>query len=173
MLEDILKYKDSPFLENISELVIYQKNEILKKTISYFLSKKYQDAQDYFVATYPEFSQSEDPNALLIMGHIQLKIHQLDSAIEYFRQSLKKTEINNFFINDSLALIHFYKRGHSSLILCEMKQRCSTCRPKNIDISTIPGKSFCSQNNSEFFHKACFKLRLQFYITFLNISLLG
>ena len=116
MLEDILKYKDSPFLENISELVIYQKNEILKKTISYFLSKKYQDAQDYFVATYPEFSQSEDPNALLIMGHIQLKIHQLDSAIEYFRQSLKKTEINNFFINDSLALIHFYKNEYDLAI---------------------------------------------------------
>jgi tetratricopeptide (TPR) repeat protein len=89
ILDDRNRYRESPFFENISKLVIHQKNEILKKAIFYFLSKKYNEAQDYLLATYPEFSLNEDSNALLLMGHIQLKLHQLDSAIEYFRQSLK------------------------------------------------------------------------------------
>ena len=109
ILDDKNRYQESLFFENISHLVIYQKNDILKKAISYFLSKKYNEAQDYLLETYPEFSLNEDSNALLLMGHIQLKLHQLDSAIEYFRQSLKMSENNVFFINDSLALIYFYK----------------------------------------------------------------
>ena len=116
ILDDRNRYRESPFFENISKLVIHQKNEILKKAIFYFLSKKYNEAQDYLLATYPEFSLNEDSNALLLMGHIQLKLHQLDSAIEYFRQSLKMTEKNVFFINDSLALIYFYKNDYSLAI---------------------------------------------------------
>ena len=111
-----LKYSDSPFFQNISKLVIYQKNDVLKKAISYFLLKNYQEAQDYLLVTYPEYSLNEDSNALLLMGHIQLKLHQLDSAIEYFRQSLKMTEKDFFFINDSLGLIYFYKNDYDSAI---------------------------------------------------------
>ena len=109
MLDDKLKFQNSPFFQNISQLVTYQKNEVLKKAISFFLSKKYQEAQDYLLETYPEYSLNEDSNALLLMGHIQLKLHQIDSAIEYFRQSLKMTEKDFFFINDSLGIIYFYK----------------------------------------------------------------
>ena len=109
MLDDKLKFHNSPFFQNISQLVSYQKNDILKKAISFFLSKKYQEAQDYLLETYPEYSLNEDSNALLLMGHIQLKLHQIDSAIEYFRQSLKMTEKDFFFINDSLGIIYFYK----------------------------------------------------------------
>ena len=109
MLDDKLKLHNSPFFQNISQLVTYQKNEVLKKAISFFLSKKYQEAQDYLLETYPEYSLNEDSNALLLMGHIQLKLHQIDSAIEYFRQSLKMTEKDFFFINDSLGIIYFYK----------------------------------------------------------------
>lgn len=110
------KFKDSPFMENICQLVIYEKNDILKKAISLFLIKKYQDAQDYFVQTYPEYSLNEDSNALLLMGHISIKLHQFDSAVEYFKQSLKRTEKNNFFINDSLGMIYFHKKENDIAI---------------------------------------------------------
>ncbi len=109
MLDDKIKNSNNPFFESISQLVIYQKNDVLKKGITLFLSKKYQEAQDYLLETYPEYSLNEDSNALLLMGHIQLKLHQIDSSIEYFRQSQKMTEKDFFFINDSLGIIYFYK----------------------------------------------------------------
>ena len=93
-----------------------KKMTFLEKQFLFFLVKNYQEAQDYLLATYPEYSLSEDSNALLLMGHIQLKLHQLDSAIEYFRQSLKMTEKDNFFINDSLAMIYFYKKDYDTAI---------------------------------------------------------
>ena len=108
--EEKTKFVNSPYMANICQLVLYEKNDMLRKAISFFLAKNYQVAQDYLLATYPEYSLSEDSNALLLMGHIQLKLHQLDSAIEYFRQSLKMTAKENFFINDSLSMIYFYKK---------------------------------------------------------------
>ena len=50
------------------------------------------------------------------MGHIQLKLVHLDSAIEYFRQSLKMSEKEFFFINDSLGIVYFYKNEFDSAI---------------------------------------------------------
>ena len=114
--EEKTKFVDSPYMANICQLVLYEKNDMLRKAISFFLAKNYQVAQDYLLATYPEYSLSEDSNALLLMGHIQLKLHQLDSAIEYFRQSLKMTAKENFFINDSLSMIYFYKKDYDTAI---------------------------------------------------------
>lgn len=114
--EEKAKFVDSPYMANICQLVLYEKNDILRKAISFFLDKNYQVSQDYLLATYPEYSLNEDSNALLLMGHIQLKLHQLDSSIEYFRQSLKMTEKENFFINDSLAMIYFYKKDYDTAI---------------------------------------------------------
>ena len=116
LFEDKIKYSNSLFFQNISQLVIYQKNDVLKKAISLFLSKKYHEAQDYLLDTYPEFSLNEDSNVLLLMGHIQLKLVHLDSAIEYFRQSLKMSEKEYFFINDSLGIVYFYKNEFDSAI---------------------------------------------------------
>ena len=116
ILDDRIKFPKNPFFKNIYQLVIYQKNDVLKKAISLFLEKKYEEAQDYLLVTYPEYSLNEDSNALLLMGHIQLKLHQLDSAVEYFRQSLKMTEKDFFFINDSLGMIYFYKKEYDSAI---------------------------------------------------------
>ena len=116
MLEDKIKYSNSLFFQNISQLIICQKNDVLKNAISLFLSKKYHEAQDYLLDTYPEFSLNEDSNVLLLMGHIQLKLIHLDSAIEYFRQSLKMSEKEFFFINDSLGIVYFYKNEYDSAI---------------------------------------------------------
>ena len=146
-IDEKLKYKKSPFFENISQLVIYQKNDVLKKAISYFLNKNYQEAQDYLLATYPEYSLNEDSNALLLMGHIQLKLHQLDSAIEYFRQSLKMTEKEFFFINDSLGIIYFYKNDYDSAI-------------KYIEEAWGSEKNYYYQFHLGLYHEALLKKRL-------------
>ena len=116
MLENKIKYSNSLYYQNITKLVINHKNDLLKKAISLFLSQNYQEALDFLLATYPEYSLNEDSNVLLLIGHIQLKLHNLDSSVEYFRQSLKMTEKDFFFINDSLGIIYFYKKDYENAI---------------------------------------------------------
>ena len=85
MLEEKKINTKNLFKESIKELIVYHKNEILKKAIYFFLSGKYEDALDYMFEIYPEFSLNEDPNALLLMSNINIRLNQLDSAYDYIR----------------------------------------------------------------------------------------
>ena len=104
------------FKKRIKELIVLQKNDFLKKAILLFLSGKYRDAQEYMLEIYPEFSLNEDSNALLLMGHIHIRLHQLDYAVDFFRQSIKKLKSEHFFVYDSLSIIHFLKKDYDSAI---------------------------------------------------------
>ena len=104
------------YLNNINNLIIYQKNEVLKKSIILFLSHKYNDAKEYLTDTYPEFSLNEDSNALLLMGHIFIRLHQIDSSIDFIRQSIKKLKVENYFVYDSLGIIYFLKKDYITAI---------------------------------------------------------
>ena len=116
MVEEQKKESKNLFRERIKELIVYQKNEILKKAIFLFLSGKYKDSMDYMFDLYPEFSLNEDSNALLLMGHIHIREKQLDSAMDFFRQSIKMLKKNNYFIFDSLSIIYFLKKDYETAI---------------------------------------------------------
>ena len=116
MLEESKNISKNLFKERIDELILYQKNDFLKKAIFLFLSRKYQDAQEYMFEFYPEFSLNEDSNALLLMGHIHIRLNQLDNAFEFFRQSIKMLKGDNYFIYDSLSIIHFLKKEYDIAI---------------------------------------------------------
>ena len=116
MVEEQKKDSNNLFQERIKELIVYQKNEILKKAIFLFLSGKYKDSMDYMFDLYPEFSLNEDSNALLLMGHIHIREKQLDSAMDFFRQSIKMLKKNNYFVYDSLSIIYFLKKDYETAI---------------------------------------------------------
>ena len=116
MVEEKKIESDDLFQEKINELIIYQKNDILKKAIILFLSGKYKDSMDYMFDLYPEFSLNEDSNALLLMGHIHIREQQLDSALDFFRQSIKMLKKNNYFVYDSLSIIFFLKKEYETAI---------------------------------------------------------
>ena len=100
----------------IGELIVYQKNDILKKAIYIFLSGKYEEAQYYMFEIYPEFSLNEDPNALLLMSNINIRLNQLDSAYDYIRQSIKMLKKENYLVYDSLSIIYFLRKDYDSAI---------------------------------------------------------
>jgi tetratricopeptide (TPR) repeat protein len=110
--DEVKKSNESPFMANLSRLIIFHKNDLIRNAINLFMLKKYEEAQDYLLNSYPEYSLSEDTNALLLMGHIQIKLSQLDSALEYFRQGLKMSKRDDFFIYDSLGMIYFFKKEY-------------------------------------------------------------
>ena len=116
MLEEQHNYPKNLFKERIIELIALQKNEILKKAIYFFLSGKYEEAQLYMFEIYPEFSLNEDPNALLLMCNINIRLQQLDAAYDYIRQSIKMLKKENYFIYDSLSIIYFLKKDYDSAI---------------------------------------------------------
>ena len=104
------------FKEEINKLIIYQKNEIIKKAIIIFLSGKYEDTFEYMYDVYPEFSLNEDSNALLLMCHIHIRLKHLDSAIDFIRQSIKKLKKDDYFVHDSLSIIYFLKNDYDTAI---------------------------------------------------------
>ena len=116
MLEEKKINTKNLFKESIKELIVYHKNEILKKAIYFFLSGKYEDALDYMFEIYPEFSLNEDSNALLLMGNINIRLKQLDSASDFIRQSIKMLKKDNYFVYDSLSIIHFLKKDYETAI---------------------------------------------------------
>ena len=65
---------------------------------------------------YPEFSLNEDSNALLLMGNINIRLKQLDSASDFIRQSIKMLKKDNYFVYDSLSIIHFLKKDYETAI---------------------------------------------------------
>ena len=112
------KKKDSKnlFQEEINGLIVYQKNDILKKAIYLFLIGKYNDSLDYMYDLYPEFSLNQDSNALLLMGHIHIRFKQLDSAMDFIRQSIKMLKKDEYFVYDSLSIIYFLKKDYDTAI---------------------------------------------------------
>ena len=104
------------FENRIKQLILYQKNDILKKGIILFLAGKYSDSKEFMFEIYPEFSLNEDSNALLLMGLIDLRVHQLDSAIDFFRQSIKMMKAENYFVYDSLSIVYFLKKDYDTAI---------------------------------------------------------
>ena len=116
VISDEKKNPKNLFQKNINNLIIYQKNEILKKAITIFLSNKCNEAKIYLIEIYPEFSLNEDSNALLLMGLIFIRLHQIDSATDFIKQSIKKLQIDNYFIYDSLSIIYFIKKEYITAI---------------------------------------------------------
>ena len=116
MLEEKHYNSKNLFKERIKELIVYQKNDILKKAIYIFLSGKYEEAQYYMFEIYPEFSLNEDPNALLLMSNINIRLNQLDSAYDYIRQSIKMLKKENYLVYDSLSIIYFLRKDYDSAI---------------------------------------------------------
>ena len=116
MLEEQKKDSNNLFEEKIKELIVYQKNDILKKAIYLFLSGKYKDSMEYMFDLYPEFSLNEDSNALILMGHLHIRSRQLDSAMDFFRQSIKMLKKDNYFVYDSVSIIYFLKKDYETAI---------------------------------------------------------
>ena len=116
MLEEQKKDLNNLFEEKIKELIVYQKNDILKKAIFLFLSGKYKDSMEYMFDLYPEFSLNEDSNALILMGHLHIRSRQLDSAMDFFRQSIKMLKKDDYFVYDSLSIIYFLKKDYETAI---------------------------------------------------------
>ena len=116
MLEEKKNNSKNLFREGIKELIVYQKNDILKKAIYLFLSGKFEDAFNYMFEIYPEFSLNEDSNALLLIGNIYIRLNQLDSASDFIKQSIKKLKTDNYFVYDSLSIIYFLKKDYETAI---------------------------------------------------------
>ena len=116
MLEEKKNYPKNLFGERIKKLIVYQKNDILKKAIYFFLSGKYEDALNYMFEIYPEFSLNEDSNALLLMSNINIRLEQLDSASDFIKQSIKMLKTDNYLVYDTLSIIHFLKKEYDTAI---------------------------------------------------------
>ena len=116
MLEQRNNNSKNLFKERIKELIVLHKNDILKKAIHLFLSGKFNEALDYMFEIYPEFSLNEDSNALLLMGNIQIRLKQLDTAVDFIRQAIKMLKKENFLVYDSLSIIYFLKKDYDTAI---------------------------------------------------------
>ena len=121
------------FKEEINKLIIYQKNEIIKKAIIIFLSGKYEDTFEYMYDVYPEFSLNEDSNALLLMCHIHIRLKHLDSAIDFIRQSIKKLKKDDYFVHDSLSIIYFLKNDYKNRYVSLMAQYTPCGNLENVE----------------------------------------
>ena len=97
------------FESNMLELISLQKNDIISNACTQFINGQFTEAEDYLLTTYPENTFNTDVNALVMMGHIQMRLEQFESAIEYFKQALKCENCPGDFVFDSIGVTNFMK----------------------------------------------------------------
>ena len=110
------KLAEGLFQNNLMDLINLQKNDVINKACALFLQGNYQEAEDVLLNLYPETYFNEDAPALIMMGHIQMRLEQYESAIEYFRQAMKCENSFGDFIYDSIGISYFIKNEYNIAI---------------------------------------------------------
>ena len=116
MEDSMLLKKENLFSNNVKNLVVQYKNDIIIKSINLFLSSNYRESEIVLLTEYPENSFNEDSLVQYLMGHIKLKLEEYESALNYFCQSLKNEVNQAALIYDSRGLTCLYQRDYNGAI---------------------------------------------------------
>lgn len=121
-MEDYPQYTyENFYAKNLKVMVKLQKNDLIYQTESLYLNKKFRQAEAFLLTMYPKVAFSIDQEALTFMGHIQIQLHQLDLALEYFKRALEQKGRIPVFIKDSFGIAYFNKSMYekSCMYFCE------------------------------------------------------
>ena len=116
MEDSMLLKKENLFSNNVKNLVVQYKNDIIIKSINLFLSSNYRESEIVLLTEYPENSFNEDSLVQYLMGHIKLKLEEYESALNYFCHSLKNEVNQAALIYDSRGLTCLYQRDYNGAI---------------------------------------------------------
>ena len=116
--------KENLFSKNVNNLIEQYKNDIINKSINFYLSSNFHQAEAILLTKFPENCFNEDTIVQYLMGHIKLKLEDYDSALNYFCHALKNEVYQIPFIYDSRGLTCIYQNDYNGAVR-NFKEACT------------------------------------------------